>query len=365
MAAAKPLTREEINVLFPVKVELHVHLEGAVRFATILELGRQRGLKLPAETVSELKDKVCVLKTEDLTTALENFFIFGPAFAGYHEGVYRITYEFCEDAARNGTRYSELRYSPHFLSDSQSIQTYAARTGGTYTPRDVVRSVNQAIKDATARFDVIVRTILCCIRHIPEWSMEVVNLCSEFVNEGVVAMDIAGPEIGKIVTDTDQSLHLAAFQEAKKRGIRCIAHAGEVGTHQSVQLAVDGYGAQRLGHGYRCEESEELYQRVVKDGVHFEICPISSIATGGAPNGKTDHPILRLVKDGASFSINTDDPTLFDNTLADDYLCAMEMGLSKNHIIAAIFHAARASFASQDEKGRLLAELQSVYGDGF
>ena len=50
-----------------------------------------------------------------------------------------------------------------------------------------------------------------------EWSQEVVELCTEFADQGVVAMDIAGPEVGSIVTDTDQSLHLAAYQVTSSR----------------------------------------------------------------------------------------------------------------------------------------------------
>ncbi|KAK7091379.1 adenosine deaminase-like [Littorina saxatilis] len=363
MDSAASITREDILKQFPIKVELHVHLEGAVRLETILDLGRQKKIDLPAGTVDELKKYVCVYKASDLTKALENFYIFGPTFAGYHEGVYRVAYEFCEDAAKQGVRYSEVRYSPHFLSNSLGVQTYAASTGGSYTPRDVVTSVNQGLADGGKKFGVTVRSILCCVRHHPEWSYLVVELCKEFAAQGVVAMDIAGPEIGSIVTDTDQSLHLAAYKKANTLGVKCIAHAGEVGPAEMVRMSVYDYGARRVGHGYRCEEDEELFQRVVKDGVHFETCPISSLKTGGAPNGLDKHPIVKMAKDGASFSINSDDPTLFDNTLSDDYICALKMGLTKQDIVKSIFNAVKASFASDAEKQQLFAELQAAYGD--
>ena len=81
--------------------------------------------------------------------------------------MYRVAYEFCEDAARQGIRYSEVRYSPHFLSNSLGVQTYAATSDGSYTPRDVVRSVNQGLAAGSKQFGVTVRSILCCIRHIP------------------------------------------------------------------------------------------------------------------------------------------------------------------------------------------------------
>ncbi|XP_076454786.1 adenosine deaminase-like [Babylonia areolata] len=193
MADQQSFTKEYVDREFPLKVELHVHLEGAVRFETILDLARKQDLELPVKNVEDLKKQVCVYKADDLTSALENFFIFAPSFAGYHEGVHRIALEFCEDAARQGVCYAELRYSPHFLSNSLHVRTYARDSGGGYTPRDVVRSVNQALQEGERRYGVKVNTILCCIRHIPGVLLDVVGA------DGVV--------VG--VTDGDHAVILA------------------------------------------------------------------------------------------------------------------------------------------------------------
>ncbi|KAL8578838.1 hypothetical protein ACOMHN_022131 [Nucella lapillus] len=364
MEAQPSYTKEYVDREFPLKVELHVHLEGAVRFETILDLAREQNLPLPMKDVQGLKSRVCVYKAEDLTTALEYFFVFAPSFAGYHEGVYRITLEFCEDAANQGICYAELRYSPHFMCNSLDVQTYAKDKGGNYTPRDVVRSVNQALEEGKKRYGITVNTILCCIRHIPEWSADVVELCTEFADQGVVAMDIAGPEVGQVVTDTDQSLHLAAFKEARSRGIPCTAHAGEVGPPEIVRMSIDDYRVDRVGHGYRSLEDEALYQRLLDTGVHLETCPRSSLATRGWQDLGHDcpHPIVKMARDGANFSINSDDPTLFDTTLTEDYRCVLNLGLSKELLTKSIFNAVRCSFASDATKKELLNRLISVYG---
>ncbi|KAK7485685.1 hypothetical protein BaRGS_00023134, partial [Batillaria attramentaria] len=355
--------RRRVTAQSVMTVELHVHLEGAVRHQTILDLAREKGMKLPASTVSELKEYVCVRKAEDLVTALENFYIFAPTFAGSRDGIYRVAYEMCEDAAKVGTRYIEIRYSPHFLSNSLHVQTYAPIMDGDFTPQDAVKAVNEGLAAGSRDFGVIAKSILCCVRHHPEWSLGVVDLCDRFRDDGVVAMDIAGPEIGDMVTSTDQSLHLAAYQEARKRNIRCIAHAGEVGPAEIVRMSVEDMGAVRIGHGYRCMEDPALYSRLLRDGVHFETCPLSSLLTGGAPTGRINHPMVRMANDGANFSINSDDPTLFDNDLPSDYQCALELGLTKEQIVRSIFNAARASFASKEEKELLLSDLKSAYGD--
>ena len=86
-----------------------------------------------------------------------------------------MAYEFCEDAARQGIIYSEVRYSPHFLSNSLGVQTYADIKDGNYSPRDVVRSVNQALAAGSKQFGITVKSILCCIRHHPGESILVLG----------------------------------------------------------------------------------------------------------------------------------------------------------------------------------------------
>ncbi|PVD32501.1 hypothetical protein C0Q70_07940 [Pomacea canaliculata] len=247
-------------------------------------------------------------------------------------GVYRVAYELCEDAAKAGIHYMEVRYSPHFLSNSLGVKTYAPTCDGVFSPHEVVKTVNKAFACGSEDFG---------ITNGPGMSW------SYATSSPVKAWLPWTLQVQKL--------------EAQKRGLACIAHAGEAGPADMVKMSVEKLGAVRIGHGYRCLEDELLYQDLLKKRVHFEVCPLSSLMTNGAPNGK-NHPILRFAKDGANFSINSDDPTLFDNSLADDYKCALELGLTKEQIITSIFNAARASLGTPAEKEKLLAKLISVYG---
>ncbi|KAK6186822.1 hypothetical protein SNE40_006092 [Patella caerulea] len=343
---------------FPYKVELHVHLDGTMRPQTIFETAKRRGIQLPTKTVAELHDYLLVKKTQDLETLLRSFRTFMPVVAGDRDAVYRMAYEFCETCSKYNIKYAEARYSPHLLANTFAKPYYALETGS-YSPRDVVTTVSEALVNGCRDFNVNVKSILCCYRDTPAWSLEVAELCRDFKADGVVGIDVAGPEhlCGK------DSPHIAAYLDAERNGIHRTAHAGEVTPAETIYEALDDMHAERIGHGYSCINNADLYRRVKRDRIHLETCPISSIMTGGAPNGKINHPITRLAQDGVNFSISTDDPNVLDNNILDDYSVAMDMGLTRQQIIQSIFNAAQSSFSSDKEKKVMLEELTKVYGD--
>lgn len=120
------------------------------------------------------------------------------------------------------------------------------------------------------------------------------------------------------------------LQEAAKRGIHRTVHAGESGGPKEVVLAVTDMCAERIGHGYRLTNDETSYKKyALEERIHFEACPYSSVLTGAVPHDWKAHPIARWAKDNVNFSINTDDPTCFDNTvLTDMRIAEHDIGLS-------------------------------------
>ncbi|KAL5013266.1 hypothetical protein ScPMuIL_007536 [Solemya velum] len=345
---------------FSYKIELHVHLDGAIRPQTVLELARKRGQHLETSNVEDLKADIVLTKPSSLRKLLHSFKVFMPVVAGDRDAVKRIAYEFCEDCAKENIRYVEVRYSPHFLSNTQPMSEFDIAPGD-FSPRDVVETVNESLKQGQKDFDIKVNSILCCITHRPEWSLEVAQLCKEYKADGVVAIDIAGEDFepGK---DPKECLHKQAFTEAYKSGIHRTVHAGECGPSAGVKEALDHMYAERIGHGYHVLEDPELYERVLRDKIHLETCPISSIRTKACPEDIKKHPLLKFVKDACNYSINTDDPIILDNNLTDDYETALDMGLTEDQVITGIFNAARSSFASAEDKKQILSDLVRVYG---
>ncbi|XP_012583573.1 PREDICTED: adenosine deaminase [Condylura cristata] len=341
------------------EVELHVHLDGAIKPETILYYGKQRGVSLPANTVEGLKDIIGMDKPLSLPEFLEKFNYYMPAIAGSREAIKRIAYEFVEMKAQEGVVYVEVRYSPHLLANSKVNPIPWGQKEGDVTPSDVVFLVNQGLKEGERDFKVKVRSILCCMRHMPEWSLEVVELCKKYRDQGVVAIDLAGDE-----TITDSSLfpgHLQAYQEAVKSGIHRTVHAGEVGPPKVVKQAVEDLKTERLGHGYHTIEDPVLYNKLLAENMHFEVCPWSSYLTG-AWKANTEHAVVRFRRDNANYSINTDDQLIFKSTIDTDYHMLRDlMDFTEDEFKRLNIKSAESSFLPENEKKELLDLLHKAY----
>uniref|UniRef100_A0A452VNM1 Adenosine deaminase n=1 Tax=Ursus maritimus TaxID=29073 RepID=A0A452VNM1_URSMA len=316
-------------------VELHIHLDGAIKPETILYYGRKRGIALPADTAEELQAIIGIDKPLSLPGFLAKFEYYMPTIAGCREAVKRIAYEFVETKAKEGVVYVEVRYSPHLLANSKVDPIPWNQAEGDLTPDEVVALVSQGLQEGERDFGVKVRSILCCMRHQPNWSPEVVELCKKYRHQTVVAMDLAGDE-----TIEGSSLfpgHVKAYE------------------------AVDTLKTERLGHGYHTLEDEALYARLRQENMHFEVCPWSSYLTGAWKLG-TEHAVVRFKHDQANYSLNTDDPLIFKSTLETDYQMTKEgMDFTEEEFKRLNINAAKSSFLPEEEKEELLDLLYDAY----
>ncbi|XP_074538484.1 adenosine deaminase [Halichoeres trimaculatus] len=342
------------------KVELHVHLDGAIRVQTILDIARRRGIHLHADTVEELTKCVVVEKPGTLTSFLGKFEEYMHVIAGDREAIKRIAYEFVEDKAKEGVIYVEVRYSPHLLANTQVEPLSWNQKEGDLSPDEVVHLVNEGLSEGERAFNIKARSILCCMRHMPNWSMDVVELCKKYKHEGVVAIDLAGDESLNCETNCG---HKNAYEEAVRSGVHRTVHAGEVGPPSVVREAVEVLKAERVGHGYRTLEDRDLYHKLLAQNMHFEVCPISSKLTGACNPDFTVHPVITFRKDKANYSLNTDDPLIFNSTLHLDYNTAHKyMGFTEEEFKRLNICSAQSSFLPEDEKQQLLHRLYKAYG---
>ncbi|GFG34195.1 hypothetical protein Cfor_08172 [Coptotermes formosanus] len=243
----------------------------------------------------------------------------------------RVAYEFCEDKAKNGVLYTEARYSPHFLlaenvpSDIQALS-------------EVVRAVNRGFARGEESFHIKVRSILCTLVGTNQ-ALDVVELSQIFQNEGVVGIDMASQatrDPGEHVEVPDTGVEVEAFQTAAKLGIHRTVHAGETGSAQMVQRAIELYHAERIGHGYHVLEDDAVYNTVRVRDIHLENCPWSSYLTGSVPLSTPKHPVVQFAEDEVNFSISTDDPMVTGHELQGDYDLANYWGLTEVHLIRAV-----------------------------
>ncbi|XP_064410479.1 adenosine deaminase-like isoform X1 [Latimeria chalumnae] len=228
----------------------------------------------------------------------------------------------------------------------------------TYKPETVLAF--HIVCKSKSVFNGVFGLLLSPYANIQAWSLEVVELCKKYHKDGVVGIDLAGDE-----SLACESLpeHVIAYEEAFKNGIHRTVHAGEVGPPKVVREAIELLKAERIGHGYRTLEDQELYKELLKKKIHFETCPISSRLTGACKPDFTKHPVIRLKEDKANFSLNTDDPLIFQSTLYTDYEVAEKyMNFTEEDFMKVNLNAARSCFLPPEEKEELIRKLCLSYG---
>jgi adenosine deaminase len=324
------------------KIDLHRHMEGSLRLETLAEVAREHGVDLPTYNIEELRPYVQV--TDD---APDFYNFLGKMellrrFYSAGEAVDRIAYEAVADAAADRVEYLELRVSP---------------AGKHLSPQEVMENVCRGAGRAARECGIQVRLLVTVIREFGvKTAEEVLDLALAFRENGVVGLDLAGHE------ETHPATPFAAvFQRARGSGLHVTIHAGEIGGSWNVREAVELLGAERVGHGVRAAEDAAVMRLLKQRGITLEVCPTSNIQTGVTPTF-TQHPLRRLYAAGIPVTINTDDPSVSDTTLSDEYVVAAStMGLTVKDVQLMILNAARAAFVDKDEREALEKHFQNLF----
>ena len=330
------------------KIDLHRHLEGSLRLQTLAEIAQEHEIDLPARAIKDLRPLVTVGGEEpDFHRFLEKFRVLR-RFYPTREAVERITYEAVADAADDNVRYLELRFNPVALARAQGFPLEEVT-------RWVCRAVERAQRDHDIRANLIVQIGR---DETVETAGELARVALAHRDAGVVGLDLAGDE-----ERFPASPFKNVFRRARGEGLHVTVHAGEVGSPANVEEAIEDLQAERIGHGVRCLADPHVVELIRERNVTLEVCPTSNVQTG-AVQDFWRHPLPDLLALGLRVSINTDDPSISDTTLTDEYWVAMSaMRITLEQIKRAIVTAAEASFQPREDRGRMAAwfrrELQS------
>ena len=324
------------------KVELHRHLEGSLRIATMLDVAKQHGVTVPP-SILDLSNLVQVQDGEPFTFAnfLEKFKTLR-LFYRSPEVIHRITREAVEDAAHDNVRYMELRFTPVALSRAERFPL-----------NEVMDWVCETSQKAADDFGIKVRLIASVNRHeSTELAEQVAWLASDRISRGMVGMDLAGNEAEFSAKPFED-----IFKEARQSGLRITIHAGEWAGSENVREALEVLNADRIGHGVRVMEDENVVALARERGATFEVC-ITSNYQSGVVSALSAHPLTRMLQSGLDATINTDDPSVSRITLSDEFkLAAEDLDLSIEILKERILAAAKAAFLPDDERDVLVSQF--------
>ena len=318
-------------------IDLHRHIDGSMRLATILELGKKHGVKLPAATLEELRPHVQVMERQPGVMAFIAKMLWMTAVLGDAAACQRLARENVEDAKREGIDYLELRFSPWFMSEPHGLNLDR-----------VVEAVVRGVQEGAAETGVRVKLIGILSRtYGTEIAFkELAALLTQ--REQIVALDLAGDE-----ANFPPRLFVDHFKRARDAGWRVTVHAGESAGPESVWDAMRLLGADRIGHGVRAMEDPALVDHLFENRIGIEANLTSNVQTSTVSD-LASHPLRQMLDRGLLVSINTDDPGVSAIDLPHEFeVAARAAGLSGQQIHQAQANALETAFLSKEEKANL------------
>lgn len=280
------------------KAHLHLHLEGAMRPATLQDLCWRYGLAVPA---------------------IDGYGSFSAFAATYlaacdtlrtEEDLRRLVSEVVDDAAGAGAVWVEpSSYLPHHR-----------RYHG--TDEAAIEIILDELDRSATRLGIGAGFMVSADRTLdPADALAQARLATAYRDQGVVSFGLANDEAGR-----PPELFAAAFTVARDAGLLSTPHAGELAGPESVTGALDALGADRIQHGVRAIEDPALVARLAASSVCLDVCPSSNIALS-VFSSLAGHSLPALLDAGVRCSVNADDPLLFGPNLLEEYqLCRTKLG---------------------------------------
>lgn len=323
------------------KAELHRHLEGSIPLAHQARLLADLGEPVEGGAAA-LRGRTCVVRPMgSLNEVLACFDLFGRMLSTL-EAIDSSTRAAVAQAAAEGIIYLELRFSPGFI--------------GRWCPAgddEIIRCVAAAAAAEAARLDIHVSLLVIATRELgAEPCAAAFRAAAEHRDLGVVGVDLAGDE-----DRYPLSTFAGPVSLAREAGLSVTIHAGETGNPAAVREAIEELGATRIGHGIAAADDPAVAALLHERGVALEISITSNWIVGAVPTPEA-HPIRRLRDLGVPVTVNTDDPALFDVTLAQELaLAGRLLDLDNRGLLDLQRRAVDAGFASDTVRAQAKARM--------
>ena len=324
------LASDEHLRLLP-KVELHCHVEGASRAMTIRDLARTHGVAFPVDDPADLYR----------FTSLNQFLAIYDVICSSlrtADDFRRITYEALEDGARAGVRYREMFFSPGFVIKlGVPVET-------------VWDGVRAGLLDARRDLDIQCRMVL-------DFDKPSGVAHAEAMADFAGAQDrdlLVGMGADSVERGIDHRSFAAAFARAANHGLHRTIHAGEDGPADNIAAAVRDLGCERIDHGFRLLDDEELTREVIDRKIPLTVCPTSNVMIANVVPNVGAHPFAEQRRQGVLATVNSDDPGMMQFDIADEYVAvARAFGYSLEDMEQISLDGIEASWAHVDEKRAL------------
>ncbi len=324
------------------KAELHLHLDGCLRPATALELAAQYGVAAP-RTFAGMFDALVAPAHPGSQAELLKSFELPLRLMQHREALARITTDLVEDKVADRVRYMEIKWAPAFHCE------------GGLSLGEVITVVADAAAAAAERCGAVVRLTVVALRSAdPSANVQLAHEAVAHRALGVTGFDLAGFE----AAHPDPTIHAEAFDVARAGGLGLTVHAGELLDDGALVRRALELRPHRIAHGASAIGDAALMAELAERGITLDLCPTSNVQAGTVAEFR-EHPLVRLLRAGVPVTINTDDTTISDVTLSEEWLsCVRELGLTLPELWACNLHALQVAFVDEPTRATLLAEFR-------
>jgi len=319
------------------KAELHLHIEGSLEPELIFALAQRNGVELAYPSVEALR---AAYAFTDLQSFLDIYYA-GASVLITEQDFFDMAWAYYQRAHADNVIHAELFFDP---------QTHTERGIAFET---VVRGLQLAGDKARSELGLRADLILCFLRHLSEEAaFETLEQAKPFLDR-FIGVGLDSSELGH-----PPEKFARVFADARRLGLRAVAHAGEEGPPEYIWSALDVLKVERIDHGVQSLRDDRLVQRLVADAIPLTVCPLSNIKLCVFKD-LSEHNIGRMLDLGLKATINSDDPAYFGGYVNQNFVETAEaLSLSREQLARLARNSLEGSFASPEAKRADLQRLQ-------
>ena len=321
------------------KAELHVHIEGTFEPELMFAIAQRNQIQIPYQSVEEVKQ---AYNFHNLQSFLDIYYA-GANVLVHEQDFYDLAWAYFEKCAEDRVVHTEMFFDP---------QTHTERGVAFAT---VLGGLKRACQDAQEKLGISSQLIMCFLRHLSEEkAFETLEQALPFKDD-IIAIGLDSSEVGHPPSKFER-----VFAKAREAGFLIVAHAGEEGPPEYIWEALDLLKVNRIDHGVRSEEDDQLMARLIAEKMPLTVCPLSNLKLC-VVNDMKEHNIRRLLQKGVHVTVNSDDPSYFGGYMNDNFIAIQQaLDLSHDELKQLAINSFEASFITNEEKQKWIAEIQKI-----
>lgn len=320
------------------KAELHLHIEGSLEPAQMFEFARRNRVEIPFDSVEAVQAAYDFSNLQDFL----DIYYAGAQVLQTEEDFHDLAVAYFRRAAADNVRHAEIFFDP---------QTHTERG----IPFGVVaEGLLAGMKRAQAELGVSSALILCFLRHLDEHAaFDALHQAEPWLDR-IVGVGLDSSEVGHPPAKFER-----IFARARQMGLKLCAHAGEEGPPEYVREALDLLHIDRMDHGNRSMEDEDLIERLAASQMTLTVCPLSNLKLQVVKDLR-DHPLPEMLRRRLHVTLNSDDPAYFGGYVNENYRqLASAVGLTREQLKTLARNSFEGSFLSSSDKAARLAEVEA------